>query len=232
MSEELRAIGLSVDGLKLVAEGVLLDIEAATAFEKLVRRAARAGFGLSVASGFRGYDHQLQIVNDKWLGLREVTDAKGFKLEYGSVSDQIWLKAILRYSALPGTSRHHWGTDIDIWDQSIVGQGFTPKLIYSEYTGAGEFSEMTEWLDRLVAADDAEGFFKPYKEDRGGVAPEPWHISYRPVADKYQRLLSLENCMSLWKGKSDPLGHRHEPLAMLKVVEPLVKCIFDKYVFF
>ena len=28
----------------------------------------------------------------------------------------------------------------------------------------------------------AFGFFRPYTTDRGGVAPEPWHLSYAPVA--------------------------------------------------
>ena len=32
----------------------------------------------------------------------------------------------------------------------------------------------------------AFGFFRPYTTDRGGVAPEPWHLSYAPVAARAQ----------------------------------------------
>jgi hypothetical protein len=38
----------------------------------------------------------------------------------------------------------------------------------------------------------AFGFFRPYTTDRGGVSPEPWHLSYAPVAREAQRALSLE----------------------------------------
>ena len=43
----------------------------------------------------------------------------------------------------------------------------------------------------------AFGFFRPYATDRGGVAPEPWHLSYAPVAVEAQRALSLEGLRSV-----------------------------------
>ena len=35
------------------------------------------------------------------------------------------------------------------------------------------------------------GFFRPYRTDRGGVSPEPWHLSYAPVALPALESLSL-----------------------------------------
>ena len=35
------------------------------------------------------------------------------------------------------------------------------------------------WLD---AHAEESGFFRPYDRDRGGVQPEPWHLSYAPIA--------------------------------------------------
>ena len=162
---------------------------AASAFTALSRRASTAGFDLRVASAFRGYTRQLDIVNAKWLGHRPVQDEKGVDLHRAALSDSDWLAAILRFSALPGTSRHHWGTDFDIWDRSAAPADYRPQLISSEYQPDGVFAEMSAWLDDQIAADNAEGFYKPYDVDRGGVAPEPWHISYRPVAQGYHQHL-------------------------------------------
>ena len=35
------------------------------------------------------------------------------------------------------------------------------------------------------------GFFRPYRTDRGGVSPEPWHLSYAPVSLPALESLSL-----------------------------------------
>ncbi|MAV08277.1 MAG: peptidase, partial [Gammaproteobacteria bacterium] len=36
------------------------------------------------------------------------------------------------------------------------------------------------------------GFYRPYAVDKGGIAPERWHLSYRPIAHKYAQMLSRE----------------------------------------
>lgn len=203
---------------------------AASAFTALSRRASTAGFDLRVASAFRGYTRQLDIVNAKWLGHRPVQDEKGVDLHRAALSDSDWLAAILRFSALPGTSRHHWGTDFDIWDRSAAPADYRPQLISSEYQPDGVFAEMSAWLDDQIVADNAEGFYKPYDVDRGGVAPEPWHISYRPVAQGYHQHLSLSHCLPLWRGHADPAGECHAPLQMVSVLEAQADAIFKRYV--
>ena len=229
MQQSLIAFGLSTEHLVSIAPDLWAEGETASAFQALGRRAQERGLDLRVASAFRDYDRQVRIINDKWTGARPVTDGEGRLLERNQYDDQEWLNLILRFSALPGTSRHHWGTDLDIWDASRVDEDYRLQLVPSEYGPSGPFSEMTRWLDELVAADDAEGFFKPYVEDRGGIAPEAWHISYRPAALRYQDTFSLESLIPLWRGEADACGNFHEPLAMLKVIEPRVDHLMERF---
>jgi hypothetical protein len=53
--------------------------------------------------------------------------------------------------------------------------------VTAEYSAGGPFARLTTWLDAHM---DAYGFFRPYATDRGGVSPEPWHLSYAPVAER------------------------------------------------
>ena len=48
---------------------------------------------------------------------------------------------------------------------------------------------MMHWLAHYLAAQPGLGFYRPYTVDRQGVAPEPWHISYQPVARYYHQKL-------------------------------------------
>lgn len=230
MHRALIAHGLSAESFTLLSEGVLVDSEASKAFLKLSKRAAKAGFDMRIASAFRSYDRQTRIINEKWLGQRVVLNDQGDRLDRSLLTDAQWLEAILRFSALPGTSRHHWGTDLDIWDAAAVDPDYTLSLTGAEYGPGGVFEEMTQWLDARIAADDAEGFFKPYDRDRGGVAPEPWHISYRPVASDYPALVALGSLMPLWTGSPDIKGEAHEPLEMLSVLSPIGGDVIERYV--
>ena len=229
MNETLIALGLFTDHLVSIPTGLLADPDASRAFTALSRRAASEGFDLRPASAFRDYDRQARIVNEKWSGNRSVEDEAGRPIARASMSDTAWLGAILRYSALPGTSRHHWGTDLDIWDAAAVEPDYTLRLSPDEYVADGVFSAMTQWMDELIGADDAEGFYKPYAIDSGGVAPEAWHISYRPVASRYRRLLSPDTLLSLWRGEPDALGVAHEPLAMVDLLAPSITEILSRF---
>ena len=80
----------------------------------LVNAADTAGFQLEIASGFRDFSRQLLIWNNKFSGQRTMLDSHSQPLDPSRLSDEEKLFAILRWSALPGTSRHHWGTDFDI----------------------------------------------------------------------------------------------------------------------
>ena len=43
------------------------------------------------------------------------------------------VETILLWSALPGASRHHWGSDIDVADGHVMARGYQPQLVVGEY---------------------------------------------------------------------------------------------------
>jgi len=160
---------------------------------ELQRRARAAGFDLAVASGFRGFERQRLIWNEKASGRRPVLDDAERPIAIGELEPWSRVQAILRWSALPGASRHHWGTDLDIFDRAALTDDYpAPRLTAGECAAGGVFADFHRWLDEELARDSNPGFFRPYAQDRGGVACEAWHISYRPISESYQRELTPE----------------------------------------
>jgi LAS superfamily LD-carboxypeptidase LdcB len=158
---------------------------------QLEREATDAGFALKVASSYRSFYRQLLIWNNKAKGLRTTLDAKGKPLEISALSDKEKVFAILRWSALPGASRHHWGTDLDVYDASRISSDYQLQLTVAETEGDGPFVEFHCWLKAELAKKDSD-FYHPYAIDRGGIAPEPWHISYTPLAKKFASIFSFD----------------------------------------
>lgn len=158
-----------------------------------LREAARtAGCELAVLSGFRSFEQQLSIWNRKASGKLTVLDSMAHPLDIATLSPDELVFAILRWSALPGASRHHWGTDVDIYDMAAKPPGYEVDLVPAEVESGGMFAPLHEWLDQRIADATAFGFFRPYDVDRGGVAPERWHLSYAPIAQQCERLLSID----------------------------------------
>jgi LAS superfamily LD-carboxypeptidase LdcB len=155
----------------------------------LAMRAAAAADGVDLVafSSFRDFDRQLSIWNAKFRGDRPMQDRAGRALNAGTLSPAERVAAILWWSALPGASRHHWGTDFDVMDLAALPPGYRIQVVPAEYQAGGPFHRLTTWLDAHM---HAFGFFRPYATDRGGVSPEPWHLSYAPLALAAQRALS------------------------------------------
>lgn len=156
----------------------------------LRREAAAEGFELRVLSGFRSFERQRSIWNRKAAGQLAVLDSDAVPLDVGVLGETELTFAILRWSALPGASRHHWGTDIDVYDQSATPDGYEIQLVPGEVEARGMFAPLHEWLDARIARGAAHGFFRPYDRDRGGVAPERWHLSHAPTAAACERGLT------------------------------------------
>lgn len=154
---------------------------------KLEASASASGFCLQVASSYRSFDRQLLIWNGKASGKRPVLDNRGLPLDINLLSERELLFAILRWSALPGSSRHHWGTDLDIYDSSQLAPDYVLQLTKEETEGSGPFSAFHQWLSEFLMSDENCEFYRPYAVDRGGVAPEPWHLSYKPLAKIFAR---------------------------------------------
>ena len=144
---------------------------------------------LVVASAFRDHAAQLRIWNTKATGQRTLYDSLGKPLEYKTLTPEQVVFAILRWSALPGASRHHWGTDIDVYDHSRLPEGTNIELRPQEAAPGGHQEPFAKWL----AANVSEYYFiRPYERDLGGVSPEWWHLSYLPVAGTYFEAYTFE----------------------------------------
>ncbi len=164
---------------ELGAPRCVLHTLAAPAFLEMRAQAAAAGIDLAPVSAFRDFDRQLYIWNEKFHGRRALYNRAGQPLDPAALTPPEIVQAILYWSALPGASRHHWGSEIDVIDRAALPPGASAQLLPVEYSPGGPFARLTAWLDRHMGRF---GFFRPYRTDRGGVAPEPWHLSFAPVS--------------------------------------------------
>lgn len=164
-----------------------LHIHAVVPFSNLRRAAAQAGFDLRPESSFRDFSRQLAIWNGKFSGERPVYDAAGRAMDMSRLAPAERVSAILLWSALPGASRHHWGTDLDLIDAAAVPAGYRVQLTVEEFAAAGPFAPLARWLDEHAGRF---GFFRPFRGVLSGVQAEPWHFSFAPVAEPARRALS------------------------------------------
>jgi D-alanyl-D-alanine carboxypeptidase len=186
----LELVGLDSSALCPVGSGHFLTSKTAHAFQQMAQAAQNEGIPIAIASSYRSFDRQSLIWNRKFRGEAPVFDSNSIAINnWHQLSDEARIFFILRWSALPGASRHHWGTDLDIYAPSLLPPGQKLQLISSEYDEKGYFGILTQWLDEHM---HEFGFFRPYATDQGGVAPEPWHISYYEEAVQFQELLTVE----------------------------------------
>ncbi|GAA4108457.1 M15 family metallopeptidase [Aquimarina addita] len=150
----------------LVGEGYKLRKKAHQAFLKMKSAALKQDIKLKVVSSYRDYAHQNRI----WERKYERYTANG-------LSPIKAIHKIIEYSTIPGTSRHHWGTDLDIVDGSVK----QPRdvLLTKHFHDDGPFTRFKTWMDHN-ASD--YGFHLVYtnKKGRKGFKYEPWHFSYAP----------------------------------------------------
>ena len=128
----------------------------------MIDKTQKDNIKLSVVSAFRSYQRQKQIWENKW-GNRPNDDINH-------------AKNILKWSAFPGTSRHHWGTDVDF------------NSVETAYWKSKEGVKVYNWLQNNAPK---YGFCQTYDDGRQhGYNSEPWHWSYMPVADRYLAQIS------------------------------------------
>lgn len=140
---------------------------------RLVMAAKDDDIDLTIASPFRSFKRQQLIWNNKARGVVPVKDANSNAVDSMSLSDNELLNYILHWSALPGASRHHWGTDMDIYAPSMLKAPL--RLEPWEYQDGGPMAQLNTWLEENLTS---YGFFRPYSKFNNGVAIEPWHISH------------------------------------------------------
>jgi len=158
-------------------------------FLAMRRAAARAGIDLVPVSAFRDFERQRQIWNAKYRGERRALDRAGRPVDIGRLAPGKRVETILLWSALPGASRHHWGSDVDVVDGRAISDGHWPLLEAPEYRRGGPFAALSRWLDDYMRRF---GFYRPYTRAGGGVQPEPWHLSYAPISQRALPLMTVD----------------------------------------
>lgn len=143
--------------------------EAAEDFKKLIAafKKDHPNIQLYITSATRPFISQKGIWEAKFNGSRKVG---GKDLSKTIPDHKERSRKILQYSSMPSTSRHHWGTDLDI------------NSLNPAYYTYGEGKIIYDWFEKNAAK---YGFCQPYKnyeERKGGYFDEPWHWTYTPLA--------------------------------------------------
>lgn len=158
-----------------------LRTEAAGALARMAAAARDDGVHLTVISATRSFDRQRAIWDGKFSGAL-LSMGQNLARDYPDSTERA--RAILQYSSAPGTSRHHWGTDVDFNSTDPA------------YWRTGPGVAALNWLDHNARS---YGFVMAYPPDRDqGYRYEPWHWSYRPLArpllrSYYHRLVADED---------------------------------------
>ncbi len=160
------------------AVGAYLHRQCLAAFEDMRAAATAAEVNLVILSATRNFDRQRVIWEEKWNGTRKVG---GADLSVSIPDPAQRAREILRYSSMPGTSRHHWGTDIDL------------NSFENAYFASGKGLLAYEWLQAHAAE---YGFCQPYTakgpERPDGYEEEKWHWSYLPLSRRYLEAYSAK----------------------------------------
>jgi D-alanyl-D-alanine carboxypeptidase len=155
--------------------------DAVDAFVRMAEDAEQNGYKLKIVSAFRSFSDQKKIWEDKWTGK---TLVGGKKLNNSLPDPAARAKKILEFSSMPGTSRHHWGTDFDL-----------NSLENSYFTNNRDGRRIYDWLVNHAAN---YGFCQVYTSKKGegarptGYEEEKWHWSYRPVAAWYLKQYPID----------------------------------------
>lgn len=166
-SEELIGKGKT----KLYGDVYKLRKEAYESFLKMKNSALKDGIDIHVVSSYRDFYNQRRIWNRKYkLFTQQGLSAKKV------------IEKIIEYSTIPGTSRHHWGTDLDIIDRNPK----QPKnvLLTRHFEEKGPYFKLKKWMDKYA---NSFGFYLVYTNNptRKGFKYEPWHYSYKPLSENY-----------------------------------------------
>lgn len=149
--------------------GMYLRRETYEAFLRMRAAAERDGIKLQIRSATRNFYAQKKIWEDKWTGARLIES--GEDLSKTTPDPKARALKILRYSSMPGSSRHHWGTDIDL------------NNFENDWFAEGEGLDLYNWMK---AHAHEYGFCQPYTAGRPyGYLEERWHWSYMPLSSPF-----------------------------------------------
>ena len=153
---------IQIDSKYTSKANIYLRREAYSAFEQMHEAASQEGIDLNIVSATRSFSHQKRIWEGKWK-----------RTQYMGWSDFDKAQDIMTYSSMPGTSRHHWGTDLDF------------VSLNNDYFGSGKGLTTYNWL---IENGPKFGFSQTYTSKnagRTGYEEEKWHWSYMPLSENY-----------------------------------------------
>ena len=188
--------------IELFGENINLRKEAHDAFLEMKEAALKDGIDIKIVSSFRDFDRQVNIFERKYINY---TDQQGMEpLEA--------IDKIIEYSTIPGTSRHHWGTEIDIIDGNGKAEG--DVLVAEKFEQDGPFGKLKAWMDEN---SEKYGFYLVYTDEpkRRGFKYEPWHYSYAPLSIPMLTTFRKRNIMH-YLDKEDFLGLDHFTTGFIK----------------
>lgn len=185
-----QVFGITQDHLQNDANGFAVNSLVVEDLKNLKQAAKSEGIELTIASSFRNLERQTLIWNKKFNGERPVFDRQGNEVNMSNLNDWQKVQAILLYSALPGASRHHWGTDLDVFDTATIDANYQLQLEPAEYKKNGPFYTLSTWLESNA---ERFNFYRPYLATDAPVAQELWHISHKPTAKHFLQFLKHNN---------------------------------------
>lgn len=184
-----QLLGQTEQHLKYLTERIAIHKNMVEDFNAMVAAAENSGITLHIASGFRSFKRQQTIWNNKFSGKTVIKDDNGKPVDITKLSELDKIHHIMLFSALPGASRHHWGCDIDVYAPNLLATDYQLQLEPWEYEQGGPLEKLSNWLSHNA---HLYGFYLPYATYQGGVAREPWHLSYAPLSNLYQQSLNIE----------------------------------------
>lgn len=168
----VRFVKLQDEHTRGSARGAYLRKETYEAFIKMSKAAREEGIELVIISATRNFEAQKRIWENKWNGKVPVEGK-----DLTTVKDpNERARLILLYSSMPATSRHHWGTDMDL------------NSLENSFFESGDGLKTYQWLTTHAAE---YGFCQPYTSKingRTGYEEEKWHWSYLPLSGEFLKL--------------------------------------------
>lgn len=152
--------------------GLFLHKETYDSFKRMYAAAKEEGINLIIKSATRNFDYQKGIWERKWTGVTKINDNTiNAAMDFPKYNRRA--QKILEYSSMPGTSRHHWGTDIDL------------NFFENYYFESGEGLRIYEWLSQHASEYGFCQVYTPKGNNRpNGYNEEKWHWSYLPIANQ------------------------------------------------
>ncbi len=181
--------------IELFGKGINLRAQAHDAFVEMKKAAYSDGIDLKIVSSYRNFTRQEAIWERKFVTFTEDD----------GMTPLAAIDKIIEYSTVPGTSRHHWGTDVDIVDgyRKVDGDVLDP----AKFGAGGPYEDFKKWMDENSKVFD---FHLVYTDDpkRKGFKYEPWHYSFAPLSIPMLKAFRSKNIMLILEQETF-LGSEH-----------------------